>query len=56
MKLKYYLCLFKLVGHTTYHGTFGRSVDEIMSSVDKTKITSKKFYEIDRLTGKIEEF
>ena len=58
--LKYYVCIFKIEGHNTWHGMFNKSVEgiekELKPPVFRAKITAKKFFEIDRLTGNFEEF
>jgi len=59
-ELKYYVCLFKLKEHETYRIVSMRSVEEcekyLKTQLGKNIVTSKKFFEIDRLTGKFEEF
>ncbi len=59
-QLKYYVCLFQLEGHTTWHGMFNKTVEGIERQLkppqNRTKVTAKKFFEIDRITGTFEEF
>ncbi len=55
-QLKYFICLFKLEGHTTWRLTSSTSVDIIEKSLKLAKVTHKRYYEIDRLTGIMEEF
>lgn len=59
-ELKYYVCLFKMEGHETFRMQTGKTVNDIeyylKTQIGKNKVTARKFFEIDRLTGKIEEF
>lgn len=59
-ELKYFICLFKLEGHRTWrmliHGTMEGLELQLKPPHNKAKITAKKFFEIDRLTGLMEEF
>lgn len=59
-ELKFYLLLFRLEGHETWHGLFSKKMEIIEKQLkppqNNTKITAKKWFEIDRLTGNFEEF
>lgn len=55
---KYFICLFKKEGHTTWRIVTGDTLEQVENSIKltKAKITARKFFEIDRLTGEMEEF
>lgn len=59
-EIKSYVCMFLLEGHRTWRVTLGRTVEQIewqlKTQLGKNKVTKKKFFEIDRLTGSFEEF
>ena len=58
--LKGYICLFKIEGHRTYRVMTNSSIEAIelhlKTQTSGQKITMKKFFEVDRLTGTLEEF
>lgn len=59
-QVKGYVCLFKIDGHRTFRITHASSVKNIekqlKNALGKHKVTEKKFFEIDRITGSFEEF
>lgn len=58
-ELKYYVLIFQMVGHETWHWIPGKTmevIDKQLKAMTGVKITAKKFFEIDRLTGTFEEF
>ena len=58
--VKAYICLFLMEGHTTYRIAVNPTIEGIekqfKEQLGKNKVTAKKFFEIDRLTGSFEEF
>jgi hypothetical protein len=59
-ELKYYICLFTLQGHRTWRMIIHPTVEGIERQLkpphNRTKVTAKKFFEVNRLTGEMEEF
>ena len=59
-ELKSCICLFKMEGHQTWRVLLMRDADAVelyfKTQVGKNKVTQKKFFEIDRITGTFEEF
>lgn len=59
-KLCYYICAFKMEGHKTFRLLVGRDVEGIETRLKEelgnNKVIEKRFYEVDRLTGNLEEF
>lgn len=59
-ELKYVVCLFKMEGHETYRAIIGgdevQCDNQLKTQLGQNVVTSKKFFEINRLTGTFEEF
>lgn len=56
---KYLILVFKIEGHSTWRMLSGPDEKQIMAQLTSRefpKVTAKKFIEIDRITGKIEEY
>ena len=59
-ELKYFFCLFTLEGHKTWrmlmHSTLEGLEKQLKPPHNGARVTAKRFFEIDRVTGKMEEF
>lgn len=57
--LKYYLTLFRIEGHQTYRSHLGGTENSHQQSVvgagNHPKVTEKKVFVIDRITGEVKE-
>jgi hypothetical protein len=55
---KYFMCLFMLENHTTWRLVVEGSLEKIGDQLGKCKdkVLKKRFFEIDRVTGEMEEF
>ena len=54
----YYLTLFKIEGHETWRGHYGRNSDAFdveWSTGIRPKVTARKLFRIDRISGDIKE-
>ncbi len=59
-ELKTYMCLYTVENHRTFRMMLGDTVDiidhQLKTNIGKNKVTAKRYYEIDSLTGNFEEF
>ena len=55
-ELKYYICVFKKDGHTTWRVMLESNMEAMEKQLGLFKATKKKFFEVDRITGNMEEF
>lgn len=55
---KYFILLFKKENHETWRLATADSVEQLDASVAKSKdkILKRRYFEVDRLTGEMEEF
>ncbi len=57
-ELAYYLTVFKIEGHETWRASMGGyagAFSESLKTGNHPKVTAKKLYRIDRITGALEE-
>jgi len=55
-ELAYYLTVFKIENHSTWRSFLGGNIDVFAGQVEAfTKVTEKKTYRVDRISGEIKE-